>query len=517
MVFKKRKALCQLSENVEKVQENQSSPSFGRKNKTLEEKQIVATALKYFEGYKKGDIVEIPRKQVITNVSKVCGVSESTVRRVKQSVKQSDSTESTAPKTSVGRPNIHISSFHQDCIRQTVHDFYVKKTYPTVADVLQKLRENVPDFPEISQTTLLRCMHSMKFEFKKFNSRSVCFQAQRIVDQRTTFFRLEQKYSDHGYKFYYTDETWSGANQALTYGWQEDVSDLNPNRLDFDRSKIQEINGWKGGLIKPSGAGKRTIILDIGSEDGFLEPRDEISMCFESKKDSSDYHNEMNGDHYCEWFERVLLHIPNKSVIVIDRAPYHTVQDPSTRNPAMNWKKCDIIEWLVQNHVEPEVDDEGVQSTYEELTKTELIELGRPKFKPFKYKLETLILKNEKNVKLLWLPVAHCELNPIEIIWSHVKRGVAKENATFKQKDVLELCRRKLREVTKEQWQGAIRHSQGLMVKYRERDQVLNMEEVIINFVIRYEIPDLKKITLSIKLFYFKKLHKSKNLNLQVL
>jgi len=27
-----------------------------------------------------------------------------------------------------------------------------------------------------------------------------------------------------------------------------------------------------------------------------------------------------------------------------------------------------------------------------------------------------------KDVKGMWLPVAHCELNPIELIWANVKR-----------------------------------------------------------------------------------------------
>jgi hypothetical protein len=47
-----------------------------------------------------------------------------------------------------------------------------------------------------------------------------------------------------------------------------------------------------------------------------------------------------------------------------------------------------------------------------------------------KYFVEEMIEKCGKDIKLLWLPVAHCELNPIELIWSHVKGEVARNNKT---------------------------------------------------------------------------------------
>jgi hypothetical protein len=88
----------------------------------------------------------------------------------------------------------------------------------------------------------------------------------------------------------------------------------------------------------PSGAGKRTFIFAIGSEDGFLEPMEETCLVFEGKKDSTDYHDEMNHQHFSEWFQRVLQYIRTKSAIVIDRAPYYTVQNRDTKNLSQQWK-----------------------------------------------------------------------------------------------------------------------------------------------------------------------------------
>ena len=76
-----------------------------------------------------------------------------------------------------------------------------------------------------------------------------------------------------------------------------------------------------------------------------------------------------------------------------------------------------------------------VNNCYGSLTKTELIELGRSTFKSFKYLLDPIIEESTKNVKLLWTPVAHCELNAIELIWANVKSWVAKNNKTYKVND----------------------------------------------------------------------------------
>jgi predicted O-methyltransferase YrrM len=67
----------------------------------------------------------------------------------------------------------------------------------------------------------------------------------------------------------------------------------------------------------------------------------------------------MKFKHYEEWFRRILKFIPDKSVIVIDRAPYHTVQDPATRNPTSSSKKDDIFNWLIDHKIEPAVDSDG--------------------------------------------------------------------------------------------------------------------------------------------------------------
>ncbi|XP_046393670.1 uncharacterized protein LOC124161396 [Ischnura elegans] len=268
----------------------------------------------------------------------------------------------------------------------------------------------------------------------------------------------------------------------MKYAWQEKVNEIRGG-IDFDRGIIQEVNGWKGGILTPSGAGRRVIILHVGSESGFLQPEEETMLVFEGKKDSADYHSEMNALHFEEYFRRILRHLPEKSVLVIDQAPYHTMQDPQTKNPNLKWTKVEIIDWLVKNRIEPAVNEDGTQDNYESLTKSELIELGKWKFKTFRYLLDTVIQESGKRVKLLWTPVAHCEFNAIELIWAWVKNWVAKNNKTHKIKDVLQLCVQALGDVTVSTWKNAVEHVKKIEDYYWIKDRLVEefTEPIIIN------------------------------------
>ena len=94
------------------------------------------------------------------------------------------------------------------------------------------------------------------------------------------------------------------------------------------------------GWIRPSGKGERLIIIHAGSEAGWIL---QCGKCFKSRTKSDDYHDEMNAQHFLEWFEYSLM--PN--VPIIDNAKYHnTVVE---RVPTKSSMKKAMMEWL-QNH-----------------------------------------------------------------------------------------------------------------------------------------------------------------------
>ena len=86
--------------------------------------------------------------------------------------------------------------------------------------------------------------------------------------------------------------------------------------------------------------------------------------------------------------------------------------------------------------------------------------------------------------KVLRLPPYHCELNPIELIWSQVKGYVARENRTFKLAEVERLSREALAAVTPELWSNCCRHVvDTIELKMRRLDNLQDnmVERIIVN------------------------------------
>lgn len=83
-------------------------------------------------------------------------------------------------------------------------------------------------------------------------------------------------------------------------------------------------------------------MLHAGSENGWIPG---VSLVFESKRNTGDYHDEMDHRTFEEWFSKTLLpKIPSSSIIVMDNAPYHSRRKEPL--PTKNWTKAMLIEWL---------------------------------------------------------------------------------------------------------------------------------------------------------------------------
>jgi len=167
--------------------------------------------------------------------------------------------------------------------------------------------------------------------------------------------------------------------------------------------------------VNPSGKGKRLIVLYIGSEDGFLPGG---LLCFESKKNTINYHDEMNGDTIREWIEGTLPRLKLNSVIVMDNASYHSVK--KDKAPTSNTRKADIIKWL-------EDKGEVVDRT---MVIPQLLHIVK-RLKPAHNRYVIDELAKNSGYTVLRLPQYHCELNPIELAWSSVKNHVRMNNTTY--------------------------------------------------------------------------------------
>ena len=74
---------------------------------------------------------------------------------------------------------------------------------------------------------------------------------------------------------------------------------------------------------------------------------------------------------------------------------------------------------------------------------------------------------------MLRLPVAHCELNPIELAWASVKRCVAKHNKTFTFKEIQQLTPEGILHTTTDMWRSFCRQVVNVENKYFDKDRIL--------------------------------------------
>lgn len=126
----------------------------------------------------------------------------------------------------------------------------------------------------------------------------------------------------------------------------------------------------------------------------------------------------MSSTNFKKWI--IEKHVPNlkeTSIIVMDNALYHRI--------CVNKMEKGIQLWLAQNKLEC---DEGLKKPQQ----LEIIKINRPE--PI-YKIEKILAENGHSC--LYLPPYHCDLNPIELIWSKMKRNVAYVNIYHKSNEIL--------------------------------------------------------------------------------
>ena len=158
-----------------------------------------------------------------------------------------------------------------------------------------------------------RVLKEMGFTYKKRDNKRYVYEQRHIIEQRHAYLQTMTQLRTENKTIIYTDETWVNAHHTQEHIW-----------IDFDGR-----GGWK----VPSGKEKRLIVVHAGGVEGWVEGAD---LVFRSKTNSTDYHDEMNSEHYMEWFTKQLLpNVPDNAVIVVDNATYHNKQKdkpPTTAN-----------------------------------------------------------------------------------------------------------------------------------------------------------------------------------------
>ncbi|XP_077498610.1 uncharacterized protein LOC144109685 [Amblyomma americanum] len=395
-------------------------------------------------------------KQVALNVLEAlrveCGGSWSTNALIKRTAKLTQVSERTlykwttetlnagrvlSPKKRAGgrgrERTKKLDDFDLSVLRRVVHTFFQRGEIPTIAKVVAHFEED-ETLPTVSAATMQRMLKKLGFRYKKRSRNAMLIEATHIVQCRRRYLRQIAELRRQGRPIFFTDETWVNAGHTRSRVWTD---------CTIQSAHHANRSGLSTGLQNPSGKGGRLIVTHCGSEQGFVEGAAEV---FRAKKNSGDYHEEMNGEHYENWFSRRLLPLlPPGSVIVMDNAPYHSVKQDKV--PRMSSLKKDIQAWL---------SGKGV-SWSSGMVKAELMQLvSNVNTGGEQYRVDC-IAKAAGHL-VVRLPPYHCQLNPIELVWSDVKGFVASQNKTFKLQDVEPLVWQGLTQVTVEKWKNYVQH-----------------------------------------------------------
>ncbi|KAL4090213.1 hypothetical protein QTP88_025112 [Uroleucon formosanum] len=391
---------------------------------------------------------ELKIKELAQIISTETGIGQNSVQKTILDYKNTGVVKSPNRKKIRLTIKEKIDDFEKNAVRRKVHNFWFKGEVPTLDKILKSVNEEEDISTTFSRTNLYRVLKSLNFVYSKRGRNSALIERNDIVIWRSKYLETIRKYRDEGRTIYYTDETWVNAGECTSKTWVDQT---------VKHSRDAFLKGLTAGAKNPTGKGKRLIVVHIGSERGFVHKG---LLSFESKKNSLDYHDEMNGDTYFDWLKNVLPLLDDNCIIVMDNASYHSVK--SEKFPTLAWKKCDIEKWL----------EEKGETFVRPINKPRLMELvNKIKLQYNSYMIDEYVKLQGKEV--LRLPPYHCELNPIELALAFVKKHVKMNNSTFKLADVHKLLHEGVEKCTPEMWKNFVHHTQKEEARFWEIDFVV--------------------------------------------
>jgi len=339
---------------------------------------------------------------------------------------------------------IHVDDFDMGVIRRKVHEFYsIKKELPTIKKLLEVLKTEINYTGQ--RESLRKLLHKMGFRFKKTQSnRKVLMERNEVSAWRAKYLHAveKNKISPQPQPLIYLDETYIHSSHTSGKCWQGEGVD---------------------GVLEPVSKGQRYIIIHAGGDTGFVN---NALLVFKSNTKSGDYHDDMNSTNFKKWvIEKLVPNLQQPSIIVMDNAPYHRVC--INKVPNTNSLKRDMQLWLTQNNV-----DFG-----EEFTKPQLLELIKRNKPEPEYEIDKILEQNGH--KCLYLPPYHCDLNPIEFIWSTMKRKVAEVNIDHKNAEIPRLVQEAFETITVNEWAQHCKHVHKLEEEYLKQDSYLDKPFII--------------------------------------
>jgi len=295
---------------------------------------------------------------------------------------------------------------------------------------------------EVHERTIQRHLKRMGFCWLRTKNRPRSLREKAEVRQQRHDYLYElrrnrQRPPDERYQVIYLDESFLHHHHGGQYSWFSDN--------DF--------------VERMSGKGRRWCFMHAMQQTGLLAG---TFLAFEAKHGKGDYHTQFDGAMFQRWFTAQLLrNVPPRSLIILDRCPFHTVGSDAVVPSQM--KKGDLRQWLTERGI-----------TWEEqwLRARLLEEMDRYRDK----KPMVEILAEAQGHKMLFLPVHHPELNPIELVWATVKHycGTIFANSTSFKEQRQHLEESFGKDITPEYCAKVYEHVQHIEERYWTTDLIID-------------------------------------------
>src|SRR5881409_1927371 len=405
---------------------------------TYEEKWIVQHVFETFEKEKNaGAIVQIQDPYSLT--SKYTGVARSIVATIAKSVRQTGNVPLATPLGNRQQPTAIPLSI-EGRIRELVFEKHRQGTICHAKHVHALLKEACG--LDVHERTIQRHLKRMGFCWLRTKNRPRSLREKAAVRQQRHDYLYElrrnrQRPPDERYQVIYLDESFLHHHHGGQYSWFSDN--------DF--------------VERMSGKGRRWCFMHAMQQTGLLAG---TFLAFEAKHGKGDYHTQCDGAMFQRWFTAQLLrNVPPRSLIILDRCPFHTVGSDAVVPSQM--KKGDLRQWLTERGI-----------TWEEqwLRARLLEEMDRYRDK----KPMVEILAEAQGHKMLFLPVHHPELNPIELVWATVKHycGTIFSNSTSFKEQRQHLEESFGKDITPEYCAKVYEHVQHIEERYWTTDLIID-------------------------------------------
>lgn len=163
-----------------------------------------------------------------------------------------------------------------------------------------------------------------------------------------------------------------------------------------------------------------------------------------------------------------------KAVLVLDLSTCHMKLYDNDRKPVTSWNKKRISKTIIR---QGDHKDNWPKEWKKVKTKAQLLEHAREIYPRPKYAIQKItdsICTDKFDFKILFLTVAHPEINAIELVWSIVKRSSAKKSMKFQIFLVEDETRKQIVFITQSRFESSVVHTMKEEEKFGQASSLVD-------------------------------------------